>query len=335
MPKPADIRTLGTALPPLTFKIEEDQKNVREPAVQYYLNHYQINFSESLPGVRHGFGRLDMGGFSIATHYWLPEFPDATIFVQHGYLDHVGLFSHLIRFSLQNNYAVVAYDLPGMGLSSGPRASIASFDSYYRVFKRVMQLAKRQLPTPWHCIAQSAGATAVIQHLTTDPATPLDRVVLLAPLVRSMGWGRDKWLYRLGRLFLKTIPRVFTSNSHDQEFLKFLKYSDPLQSRRLSVKWVGAMNQWIKGFKKLPVCKKPVLIIQGQDDKTVNWRFNLSRLKKKFPAARVKLIPKARHHLAAESAPFRAQVFASSKMWLEGGRKKTSTQLEVKHETAM
>ena len=44
-----------------------------------------------------------------------------TVLICHGYFDYVGLYRHLIAHVLELGYAVLAYDLPGHGLSSGPR----------------------------------------------------------------------------------------------------------------------------------------------------------------------------------------------------------------------
>lgn len=51
-------------------------------------------------------------------------------------------------------------------------------------------------------------------------------------------------------------------------------------------------------------------MIQGQADKTVDWKHNLDVLNAKFNQPQVLLIPEARHHLANESAQIRDHYFA-------------------------
>jgi len=317
MLKSSDVKQLSDKLVPLAFNIDQDEKNCQSPLVKRYLNHYKINFSQSIDNVRHGFGSFEAAGFTIACHYWLTAFPRGTIFIFHGYLDHVGLFNHLIRFALQNDYAVVAYDLPGMGLSSGERASIDSFDSYHACMEACIQNFNKTVPQPWFGVGQSAGAIALIQHALTKGLTPFAKIALLAPLIRSFGWKRSRWTYTLGRFFIRSIRRVFVENSHDKEFLIFIKKNDPLQPKRLPLRWVGAMKAWIDGFGKFNSVKYPVLIIQGLADTTVDGGYNVRALKEKFPKAIVKGIPQGKHHLVAESAPYRAQVFAAIKSYLE------------------
>ncbi len=317
MLKPPDIKQLTSAFSPLVFSIDEDEKLTKNPDIQNYLNFYKINFSQSIPGVRHGLGTFNSSGHTVFAHYWLPEIPRGTIFILHGYFDHVGLFNHLIRFSLQNEFAVVAYDLPGMGLSSGERASIDSFDEYYETLESCIVSFKNIMPKPWFGVGQSAGCIALMQHVLTDGLEPFKRVALLGPLVSSCGWKRDKWLYSISRFFIRSLPRVFMENSHDQDFLAFIKKSDPLQPRRLPIKWVGAMKEWIAKFPTFKASEVPVLIIQGDHDTTVDWQYNLQELKQKFPNATVKMVPQGRHHLVSESAPYRAQVFAAIKAFLD------------------
>jgi len=317
MLKTPDIKQLTRIVAPLAFSIDEDEKLVNNPDIKNYLNFYKINFSQTIPGVRHGLGTFSASEHTIHAHYWLPEISRGTIFVFHGYFDHVGLFNHLIRFSLQNDFAVVAYDLPGMGLSSGERASIDSFDKYHEVLELCLKLFKDKMPGPWFGVGQSAGCIALLQHVLTSGVEPFKRVAFLGPLVRSCGWKRDKWLYTFGRFFVRSLPRVFMANSHDQEFLTFIKKSDPLQAKRLPVKWVGAMKQWIEKFPTFNNSDVPVLIVQGDKDTTVDWQFNLQVLKEKFPNARIKMVPQGRHHLVSESAPYRAQVFAAIKGFLD------------------
>ncbi len=317
MLKPADVKRLRESLVPLTFSIDQDEKICQNPLVKKYLNFYKLEFGQTIENVRHGFGTFEAAGYTLACHYWFPAFSKGTIFIFHGYLDHVGLFNHLIRFSLQNDYAVVAYDMPGMGLSSGETASIDSFDQYHASMEKCLQLFKGTMPTPWFGVGQSTGATPLIQQALTAGIAPYEKIVLLAPLIRSYGWRRSRWTYTFGRFFLRSIPRVFVENSHDKDFLKFIRKDDPLQPRRLPTRWVGAMKNWIDKVNKFEPKSVPIFIVQGTNDTTVDAEYNIAVLKEKFPKALIKQIPQGKHHLVAESAPYRAQVFAAVKSYLE------------------
>lgn len=45
--------------------------------------------------------------------------------------------------------------------------------------------------------------------------------------------------------------------------------------------------------------------MQGTGDTTVDWRYNLKKIKEKFPASEAVILQQARHHLANESQGIR------------------------------
>ncbi|HBC18526.1 MAG TPA: alpha/beta hydrolase, partial [Alcanivorax sp.] len=95
-----------------------------------YVAYYGLNFAERLPDLEHGFGYFEAAGHQLSVHAWRPREPRGTVLVCRGYFDHVGLYRHIIGHVLELGYAVLAYDLPGHGLSSGPQAVIDDFRTY-------------------------------------------------------------------------------------------------------------------------------------------------------------------------------------------------------------
>jgi len=275
-----------------------------------YAGYYQIDFAQQIAGVTHTFGYVDAAGFRLACHYWQPQNPVGTVLVGHGYFDHVGLYLHIIRYCLRHDLAVIACDLPGHGLSSGEQASIRQFADYQQVLHTClehMQLA--QLPQPWHWIAQSTGGAIAMDYLLHTPNPPFDKVVLLAPLVWPFGWSSGKYLYYLVRPFVRHIKRGFAINSHDDDFLHFIKHDDPLQARRLSVQWVTAWKKWLPTLRRATPVDFPLHVIQGDNDTTVNWRKNLPEIQRLFVNADIAMLPNGRHQLVNECFDIRAQIF--------------------------
>lgn len=257
-------------------------------------------------------GRMDAGGYDIVGQVWIPDQPVATLFLIHGFYDHMGLFRHLIEWALSMNFAVISCDLPGHGLSSGPRASINDFAEYQVVLQRLFEEASAlQLPAPWHLCGQSTGGAILIDHLLNhgieSPAQ--GQVILLAPLVRPRAWGWSRLSYYLLNPFVTGIARRFSENSNAPAFLPFL-LADPLQPQRLPTAWVGALARWIKRVEAAPVSLRSPLIIQGEADMTVDWSHNLGVLSEKFSQPRILMLRDARHHLANEIPEFRAQYLA-------------------------
>lgn len=289
-----------------------------EAPVQEYFRHYGLDFETSLPGVSHHIGLFESGHYDLACQLFLREGSRGTVFVVHGYFDHVGLYSSLIGHLLSKNYSVIAFDLPGHGLSSGERASIPSFSHYDQALSDCVARCHGELPTPWHVIGQSTGGAAVMSFIMRQRHPVFDGVVLLAPLVRPLHWHLGRLAYgALGR-FRDQMPRRFNVNSHDTEFLEFVASGDPLQSRHLKLAWVAALDQWLKWFLQLPASSAALLVVQGESDATVDWRYNLKVIAKKFPDAKFIRLVDAHHHLVGESGEVRGEVFEAIDRYLDG-----------------
>ncbi|HCA66560.1 MAG TPA: alpha/beta hydrolase, partial [Pseudomonas sp.] len=98
--------------------------------------HYQAYYGLDLPHrgkVQRRLGRFRVHDYDVVAQAWWPEQPHASLLVLHGYYDHMGLYRHVVDWGLEMGFAVLACDLPGHGLSSGPRASINEFDEYQAV----------------------------------------------------------------------------------------------------------------------------------------------------------------------------------------------------------
>ena len=283
-----------------------------------YCRFYQIDFSESLPETEHYLGSFDALGYRMAMHYFLPASAKGTVFIFHGYFDHVGLYGHLIKHCLEQGLAVIAYDLPGHGLSSGRPTAIQSFEDYQVVLSGCLSLCVGQIKEPLYAIGQSTGGAVLIDHilnrtLPSENSEPqqlaFKKVVLLAPLVRPMGWSSALIMHTVVGPFLSTWKRVFSENSSDPTFIKFLKKHDPLQSRSMSIEWISALRQWVKRIESSTPVNANISIVQGRRDMTVDWRHNISIIQQKFSQVDVHYLPKGRHHLVNESVEIRLEVF--------------------------
>jgi alpha-beta hydrolase superfamily lysophospholipase len=238
---------------------------------------------------------------------WTRPGATCTLLLVHGYFDHVGLYRHLIGHGLERGCDVVAFDLPGHGLSTGAEAETEDFDEYRCALRDVL-LAVEPLPGPRYAIGQSTGGAVIMEYLYRDPPVPLDRIVLLAPLVRPCNWLQVRTAHALLHRFVDRIPRRFADNSQDAEFLAFVR-TDPLQSRTISVKWIGALRRWLEDFRLRKPRTEAMLVVQGDADETVDWRYNIPRIRQLFPRARFHFVPGGRHHLANESADIRSDIY--------------------------
>jgi len=307
----SDAQVLRECLPELDLQASQTFDSTTATYLQLYGLDVESLCPERAHDIHHAMGNFECAGFHIAAHYYAPP-PEqlvGTVILVHGYYDHVGLYTHLIRYCLERNLAVFAYDLPGHGLSSGAQAAIDSFAQYTRIFSESLRRASDvSSDKPVHVLAQSTGGAIVMDYCLshcTKSQQQIDRIVLLAPLVRPVSWRRGSLTYALVRRFIKGIPRDFAINSHDEAFLRFLRESDPLQCRLLPVSWVGALKKWLAVFANYAACSKSISVVQGTGDTTVDWRYNLQKIKEKFPNSEAVMLQEARHHLANESKEIR------------------------------
>ena len=306
---PFDPAALRASLVPLAFDA------VPSSAHDAYLTHYGIDFHKRSGDIRHSLGIVKTERHDVCVHLWTPADATGTAVVIHGYYDHVGLYGHLIQHLLRRKLAVLAFDLPGHGLSSGPPATIETFDHYVAAFNETLAATKAQLPKPWHLIGQSTGGAVAMEWLLANRFTkanaPFDAIVLLAPLVRPYAWAPfNRIVYEIARRFITERPRTFVTNADNEEFILFLRDRDPLQARILPVQWVTAMQKWRRRFERYPATDLEPLVIQGRADRTIDRKYNIKVIERLF-RPRVVYIDDARHHLVNESPAIRTRMFAA------------------------
>jgi alpha-beta hydrolase superfamily lysophospholipase len=274
-------------------------------SVQRYFNHYGLDGDWC--DVVHWFGTFESGGFTLAAHLYEPQQYAATVVLLHGYLNHTGQFKNLIRFLLENNFAAAVFDLPGHGLSSGESAAIDSFDQYVQVTRDFIELVKSRLEGPYHAIGFSTGATILIEMLLTRRSDVLDKMVLAAPLIHWTDFEQSKGTYKVYKIFTDKIARFHRKNSSDKEFLVFNKTKDYLHCKHLSLKWVKALFDWNNKLQTMQESNREVLVLQGDKDGTVDWKYNLNMINEKFPNTDIEMISGANHELFNEASQYKQQ----------------------------
>ena len=280
------------------------------------LNDYNQFYGLQFSGVDRHLTLIESTGERITLQAFVPNDREiqAWALVCHGYYDHVGLYGHLINDLLERDIAVMSFDQPGHGLSTGDRANIDNFQRYVDVIRVVHKFAvKSALDKPLHWFGQSMGGALVMEFWQQQAdAKPTGEVVLLAPLVRPYAWPIMRWAFALAKRTVAARPRNKSTNMLNKEFVSLLA-ADPLQADVLPVAWVQAMINWFTQFEKLGPSSLPVNIVQGYEDRTVSFRHNLGVLNNHYKNAAIHIIPKARHHLVNETSDIYAEIWA----WLD------------------
>ena len=306
------IISLAQALP--EFGPEAIADPEANPKLKNYLDFYQL--PEPSETVQVLAGKLICGDRQTHLMLWKPMSSKATAVVVHGYLDHTGLYGHLIRQLLDRQFTVVCFDLIGHGLSSGAPASIDNFDQYIEQLNQVLKATAPLCPAPLHGIGQSTGGGILLKQLLQqrdNQDCPFASLNLLAPLVRPRSWKLDRWLFKLTRAFRPTMNRVFRKNSQDTEFLDFIRHMDPFQQHKLPAAWVAAMAEWVVEIGRCSENEFAINVIQGDRDSTLDWEHNMRLLQSKFPNMRLEIIQGAGHHMVNEAPALRKEIFAALK----------------------
>jgi alpha-beta hydrolase superfamily lysophospholipase len=305
---PPDVAVLQRELLRLDLNVHAPLRG----ALAQYSAYYGLDLEHALPGVRHYLGWFEAFGYRLLAHAYLPAEARGTVFILHGYLDHSGLYRHLIRDCLERRHAVFIFDLPGHGLSSGARIDIPDFAHYQEVLGEALAAYGALLPKPFYGLGQSTGAAILMDHVLSAGAAKkkpaFRKMLLLAPLVRPVQWAKIRFGWWLIHHYKKTVPRIYRNNSSDEDFLRFVKEADPLQDNDVPMGWVGALKRWVTHMHALPATDFPVLLVQGERDETVEWRYNIGFVRRHFRVEQERLLPQASHHLANEREDLRAPV---------------------------
>ncbi|WP_197280068.1 alpha/beta fold hydrolase [Bacillus sp. FJAT-27251] len=227
-------------------------------------------------------------------------------YVLHGYFDHSGSMSQLIRYLTSNQFKVIAYDLQGHGLSTGDRGAIRTFDDYVDLFKEIMERYRKKADQHSVAIAHSTGGAILMDYLLQYGGM-IEKAVLVSPLVRSHNWHMS----RAGLILMKRVamlPRVYKRNSSNHDYLQRVK-KDPLQNGKIPVGWFQALVNWQNVLENYPDSDKKIMVIQGDKDKTVDWKYNLAFIKRKFPNCEVRIIRGGNHQLLNEREDLLKQTF--------------------------
>lgn len=253
--------------------------------------------------------QMKSSGYRIFLQEWHPANPQATVLITHGYLDHTGLHSRLIGFLLGRGYRVVSWDLPGHGLSDGPRGAIDSFAVYTTVFGKVVGLVKESFPGPLHVIGHSTGCLVAFNFLASARVDPFDSVVFVAPLARHFLWEPGVFGHAvLKKTGITRLPRMVMNVSGDEAFNNLLRH-DPLNSGWVPVSWPAALYAWEQNRPVCMVSRRRVLLLTGTHDTVVDATWNMNWYQQVLPSAEVMTVPGGRHHLLNEEPAIREVVY--------------------------
>ncbi len=294
-----DIEILKKGLPLFDKNKKEDKAILKKYLTYYNLDH------ESLERV----GYLKTPNYNIGVLSFQNEEPKGTFILSHGFMDHSGYLHRLINHLLKENYNVIAYDLPGHGLSSGTPFNIYSFEEYQIVLESVLTQLVPFISGDIYFVGFSTGAVGMLRSLVNEDDLGFKKIFLAAPLIEvQKSKLLDSINYVASRLTDK-LPRIPNEKtSSDPEFHNYRKL-DPLSPDYTRTNWYTQYYYWSNYIQKFEGLEfENVHLIQGDKDSTVNPNTNINWISKAFPNSSVSVIKGASHQLLFEKDKYTKQV---------------------------
>ena len=276
------------------------------PELDEYLDYYRLAFNRN----RYWFGYIKVGEYRCASHLSLPEGQaKGTVLLIHGFLSHFGFFQDLIPLLLDDGWAVAGIDLPGHGLSSGTPTHIDDFSEYGSAVAALADTVAPEAPGPFIGIGHSMGCAALLEYRLKGGEMIRD-YIFVAPLVRSTMYGLSQFGFAIFNPVIKTLPRMYQKTSSDLEYLDFQENRDPLQHDAIQPDWVRALFSWNSRIEETRLPPMDLTIIQGDQDKVVDYSYNLKFYQDQLDTLQIYSIPGGRHELLKEAEPFKSMTFS-------------------------
>lgn len=265
-----------------------------------------------------------------------------TVVLLHGYLGHALANSYTIRFLVEHGYTVATFDLPGHGLSRGEPFLLNDLslhaDALEAVVNAVMNrrresriadnaralrpvqhgsgssgtqllaAARRPRTAPLFAIGHSSGASVIIEHAELY-GTVFDHVVLVSPLIRSTKWALSRFGLVLAGWFTDEIDLGRHRSRMDPSFTEYYQ-RDPFAPQRFPIESGRAFTRWVRRLRSYRNWPETATLVQGNDDETLSWRYNLRFLRRKIDGLSEHVLNGGQHCLLNGVPPIRARVHA-------------------------
>ncbi len=250
-----------------------------------------------------------------ALYVFEPERVRGTMVYVHGYLSHSLSAAFLIWNLLDQGFRVVCADLPGHGLSDGERGDIATFSDYGLFVGNLHGFCEDRWTGPVDYMGHSTGCAAMHEYLRQG-YRGYNRIIFLAPLVRTWLWDVSLAGLSLTEKFTEAFPAFRNEVSRDKNYLRKSKL-DHLRLKQVPVHWVRALERWNEELKTdaVPITRE-ILILQGTADTAVDAPYGKEYYDRLLTGHTYVEIPKAIHCLHSDKKAFREKAFREINRYL-------------------
>ena len=211
-------------------------------------------------------------GLKLYYQSWHPPVTaKAVLVIVHGHGGHSGIFTRMINYLLERNYAVYSFDLRGNGRSPGQRGYINNWAEFREDLTAFLELVTREnLDLPLFLIGQSLGGTIALDYVLRQ-SNSIKGLILMSP---ALGLGIASWKLLLAQILSAILPHFaldagidISACSRDAKVVAAAEQDSLRHSQgtaRLATELLKTIT-WIKTYgTQLPI---PLLILHGGADR--------------------------------------------------------------------
>lgn len=248
----------------------------------------------------------------------------ARLLVIHGFAEHGGRYSHVLRWFAARGYEAAVLDLRGHGRSGGKRTFISRFADYVddaEAFFRALVAGPPALPSV--ALAHSMGGLVLLRTLQSrgDLLPPLRGAAVSSPFL-ALGARVPAWKSLLGKGLSRMWPSFrMPTEVHGEHLARdpavgAAYMADPLVVKSATARWyTEVLAAQREAFAEAGQVRVPLLLQHGERDPLVDPA-GTSRLAEALSVERhLRMWPELRHELFNE--PEQEQVLAHVQEWFE------------------
>lgn len=215
-------------------------------------------------------------GLTLYYQCWLPETdPKAILLVVHGWAEHSGRYTNLVKHIVPKGYAVCAHDHRGHGMSEGRRGYVERFSDYLDDLKTFLDLVKSEHgDIKIFLVGHSMGATIAVAYAVAAPhQQDLAGLIVSGAGIRP-GSSISPALIPLARILSILLPKMgvtvldASTICRDQAVVDAY-VNDPLVYRgKITCRFGAEMLATLRRLpSEMPQIDLPILIMHGTADR--------------------------------------------------------------------
>jgi alpha-beta hydrolase superfamily lysophospholipase len=161
---------------------------------------------------------INNSGLKVHAQEWRPPGEArAVVALVHGLGEHIGRYQHVAGALNQSCYTLIGSDLPGHGLSGGPRGCTSYLAAADQVDCLLAEAAQRYPGKPCFLYGHSMGGAIVLQYVLTH-RPGLKGVIVTSPGL-APGSPVPGWKVMLAKTLSGITPNIVLANGLDQDNL--------------------------------------------------------------------------------------------------------------------